>query len=373
MSGLTKFAKNVVAIALLFLLFACKQVPIQPAYSSNITESELLQGEVILGRKLLEEELPEDDVLAVSPEMALFVEDNLRGVDNYFGKIHQLSRAIFDEDKLGLSYDPLSTYSARGAFENSVANCLSFSFLFYTLAKEMDLKVEFQEVHILPQWDLSAEELYVVSKHVNVRVRAAGNRDLVVDIDAVAPEMQIDYTILDENYVIALYYGNIGAELLMENKMQDAFRYFVKAIRLDYDNSVHWTNLGVLYRRAGHDEQAEKAYYLALDFNNDDKAALSNLAHLYREAGDDQRADYFSDMVKKYHADNPFYYYSEAKDALAEQEFKQALNHINRAIDKNKNIAIFYEIKSDILNQLGNSAEANRTLRKAQSLSADTL
>lgn len=366
-------AKNIVLLVCTFVLVACRQQPILPAYSSNITEEQLLQGEVLLGRKLQQSELPDDEVLAISPQMVAFVNENLQGISSNSGKIRQLSRSLFDEDKLGLKYDPLATYSARGVFENTAANCLSFSFLYYSLAREVGLDAQFQEVHILPQWDLSQEELYVESKHVNIRVNSFGNNDLVVDIDAVAPERQMKFTLLDENYVVALYYSNIGAELLMNNKEQEAFRYFVKAIRLDDDNAAHWTNLGVLYRRGGFDDLAERAYFIALDLDKEDNAAISNLAHLYREAGDEQRAEFYSDMVTEYHSDNPYYFYSEAKDAIEEGELKSALRNINKAISKNKNIAIFYELKSDILISLGNNIEANRALRKAQSVSADTL
>ncbi len=142
---------------------------------------------------------------------------------------------------------------------------------------------------------------------------------------------------------------------------------------MDDDNAAHWTNLGVLYRRAGFDEFAERAYFIALDLDKGDNAALSNLAHLYREAGDGERADYYSSMVKRYHSDNPYYFYSEAKDAMEEGEFKSALRNINKAIRKNNNISLFYELKSEILISLGNSNEASRALRKAQSVSADTL
>lgn len=370
---MTNLLKNIAVIFTFLLLISCKQMPVQPAYSSNITELQLLEGKAILGRSLMQSELPEDDVLSISPEMALFVRENLENTGNYFAKVNELSRSIFDKNKLGLVYDPLATYSARGAFENSVGNCLSFSFLYYSLAKEIGLRVQFQEVHILPQWDLSEEELFVDSKHVNIRVNAAGDRDLVVDIDAVSPERQINYTILDENYAISLYYGNKGAEFLMEDNIQEAFRYFVKAIRLDYDNSAHWTNIGVLYRRTGYDELAEKAYYVALDFNKDDNAALSNLAHLYRETGDDERADYFSDLVKKYHEDNPYHYYYEAKDAIKAANYKNALSNINKAINKNKSISLFYKLKSEILTELGQTSEAGRALRKAQTVSTDTL
>jgi Flp pilus assembly protein TadD len=82
--------------------------------------------------------------------------------------------------------------------------------------------------------------------------------------------------------------------------------------------------------------------------------------------------DYFSDLVKKYHEDNPYYFYYEAKDAIKEGNYKNALNNINKAIGKNENISLFYKVKSDILNELGQTSAASRALRKAQTVSTDT-
>ena len=97
--------------------------------------------------------------------------------------------------------------------------------------------------------------------------------DLIVDIDQISPEMQLSYTILEENHVIALYYGNVAAEKLLMNNNEEAFKYFVKAIKTKADIPSFWTNLGVLYRRTGNDDYAEKAYFTALKHDKRNQAA----------------------------------------------------------------------------------------------------
>jgi Flp pilus assembly protein TadD len=84
---------------------------------------------------------------------------------------------------------------------------------------------------------------------------------------------------------LALFYGNVAAEYFLKQDYNNFYKYFVKAIKTDCDESSFWTNLGVLYRRAGLDNYAEKAYFTALSFNPKDKAALNNLSFLYSEQG----------------------------------------------------------------------------------------
>ncbi len=363
-----KNIKIVAIMATLLVTASCRQIPDQHVYESEITENQLISGQAIIGRYLDDDELPEDHVLQMSPEMETFIKNHLQRIDSYSRKARSLSGSIFDDDKLGLRYDPRATFTASSTFENSIGNCLSFSFLYYALAREIGLDVRFQEVEVLPQWTLGDDELFIESKHVNVRVNMPGNRDLVVDIDEVEPARQLEHRLLDEDYVVSLYYSNVGVERLLEKNLQEALKYFVKALHIDYDNSAHWTNLGVLYRRAGLDDYAEKAYYVALSYNKDDKAALSNLAHLYHDAGDEARSEYFSDLVKRYHDKNPYYFYSEARENILDGDLEEALKNINKAIKRKDNVALFYELKGDILAHLGDKFRSRRAQQKAKDI-----
>jgi len=56
------------------------------------------------------------------------------------------------------------------------------------MAKEIGLDVQFQEIHILPEWNFTNDAIYVESRHINVRVNLYGKGDLIIDIHSVTPE-----------------------------------------------------------------------------------------------------------------------------------------------------------------------------------------
>lgn len=350
------------------VISACKTMPVQFAYNSSISEEDLIGGTEFLGKPIGLDELPEADIMEISPEMEIFLKTYVKNVGGPSRKARALSKSILNKNILGIDYNPRHTFTATEAFEQRQGNCLAFSFLYAALARKIGLDVEFQEVDILPQWDYANDEIYIENRHINVRVDIMGNQDLIVDIDAVSREKQLDYTILDDNHALSLYYGNIGAEYLMSGNHENSFKYFVKAIRTDPGISLFWTNLGVLYRRTGNDNYAEKAYFVALSLDENDQAAMNNLSFLYREAGDDQKADYYGDMVKKYQSRNPYYRYAKAQKAMEEELYKEALDHINSAISKKKKEPRFYKLKSEIYEKLGEHSKASKALRSAQNM-----
>lgn len=348
------------------LLTACTTLPDHYSTTNTVSNSELLDGVAFLGEKLDESELPNSNIMNISPEMEIFLAENIAGINSRTKKATTLSKIIFDQDGLGLTYDPRLTFTAEQTFKNRIGNCLAFSYLYTVMARKVGLEVEFQEVHILPEWDYTDNEIYVENRHINVRVDVSRFYDLVVDINQVTREQQIDHTILKEEQVLALYYGNIGAEFLMKENYEEAYKYFVKAIKTDEETAMFWTNLGVLYRRVGNAEFAEKAYFVALSYDNGDQAALNNLSYLYREAGDDERADYYGGMVKKYQQSNPYYKYVEAIEALEMDLYDLALNHINYAIRKKNTEPRFYTLKSEIYEKLGKPKKAILAMKNAR-------
>lgn len=364
----SRYIRLIFGVVLIGVMSGCKTMPDQFAYSSSLSDKDLIEGTEFLGRPLVDEELPVADIMDVSSEMEIFLKQYVKNVGGHARKARELSKSILNKNILGIEYNPRLTFTAAEAFEQGQGNCLSFSFLYAALARKSGLNVEFQEVHILPQWDYVNDEIYIENRHINVRVDVKGSNDLIVDIDAVSREKQQGYTILDDDHVLALYYGNIGAEYLMNGDNENSFKYFAKAIRTDSEISLNWTNLGVLYRRAGNDKYAEKAYFVALSLNEDDQAALNNLSYLYREAGDDEKADYYGEMVKKYQLRNPYFRFVKAQMAMEEENYKVALDHINYAIRKKKKEPRFYQLKSEIYAMLGEHDKAFNALRSARNI-----
>lgn len=360
--------RNCSIVLLLTIVSACKTLPEKYLYPGDISESELISGVAFLGKPIKESDLPDIDVMAMSEEMNAFLVQHVSNARNNETKAKKLSNAIFNEEGLGLKYNPGLTMTAIDTFDVGAGNCLSFSYLFFAMAQELGLNVEFQEIDILPEWDYTNDEIYVESRHINVRVNLYGKNDLIVDIDSVRPDRQLNYTLLEESYVHALFYGNVAAEYLLKQDYKSSFKYFVKAIKTDYEESSFWTNLGVLYRRAGFDKYAEKAYFTALSFNPKDKAALNNLSFLYKEQGNIERADYFGQLVEKYQESNPYFRYVKAQKALEEKQYNLALEHINDAINKKDNEARFYLLKGKIFAAIGKEREAQRELRNAEKI-----
>ena len=364
---------NVLKFFLTFLMLstltACTGLPENYKYSGGISRSQLIDGVSFLGKTVDKKDLPSADIMMITPEMEAFLELNTGRVNMPYQKAMALGNSLVDENKLGLIYEPGVTYTASQTFENRQGNCLAFSFLYSTLARKLGLDVNFQEVNVLPEWDLSDAEIYVENRHVNVRVKLPGNTDLVVDISRIGEERELSHTILDENMVLALYYGNIAAEYLLKKNYKQSFLYIVKGIKTDSNVPSLWVNLGVLYRRAGNIEFAEKAYFTALDMDGKNQAALNNLAHLYKETGDHVRADYFLSLVKSYQNMNPYFHYVNAEKALKMENFDEAMLHIDDAIDKKSDDPRFYRFKSKIYKLLGQEDKAIKTMEIADEIS----
>lgn len=365
--------QNYSIVLLAVFTSACKTLPNQHDYFGEISENDLINGVTFLGSSLNDKDLPDIDVMAMSEEMSAFLEQHVSNARNHETKAKKLSSAIFNIDGLGLKYNPGLTMTAIDTFDNGAGNCLSFSYLFFAMAQDLGLNVQFQEIDVLPEWDYNNDEIYVESRHINVRVNLYGKSDLIVDIDSVRPDRQLNYTLLEESYVLSLFYGNVAAEYLLKKDYDNSFKYFVKAIKTEYEESSFWTNLGVLYRRAGFEDHAEKAYYTALSFNPKDKAALNNLSFLYTEQGKMDRAEYFGQLVENYQESNPYFRYVKAQKAMEENQYNLALDHINQAIRKKDNEARFYLLKGKIFSAIGKDREAQRELSKAEKLKIEAL
>jgi hypothetical protein len=194
---------------MIVIISGCTTVSKQYEYSSTssitITEKELLSGKAIFGKALLDADLPEENVISLTTEMKNFLEKNVLNTNGAEARARKLSKALFDDDKLGMSYNFSRTYTASEAFANKTGNCLAFSYLFAAFAKESGLKVAFQEVEIPPEWDSVSDDLLMTSRHVNVRLLLRGRDDLTIDINRVGIPAENKVNLLNEDRAVALY------------------------------------------------------------------------------------------------------------------------------------------------------------------------
>jgi Flp pilus assembly protein TadD len=336
----------------------------QSLQSAEITREELLSGGILFGREAEAIELPDDRVLELTPEMRAFLDLHIpKGIKEY-SRIRTLMFALVGPGGLAMEYNPEATYTAREAFRRSEGNCLGFSFLVTAMARERGIKTVFQEVDIPPEWAEESENIMYASRHVNVRASTNTPFDVIVDINRINVKSYYPVHVLSDREAAAHYYSNIGAEYLEKADMKNAFRYFVKAVKLSPDSSELWSNLGVFYRQNNAYKYAEQAYFLSLKYKASNYSAMTNLALLYDHQGEVEKADYFRKQARSYQMKNPYYRYYMARDAYEEGKYDEALDYLRSIIGKKVEEPRFYRLMADTYAALGEEDKAAEILEQ---------
>jgi hypothetical protein len=98
-----------------------------------------------------------DGILALNDEMRNYVASKVKANQPARSRLKKLIRGMIEDGLLTLDYDPNLTYTAIETFQNRQGNCLSFSILFASLAREANLDVTFQMVDIPPSFRADGE------------------------------------------------------------------------------------------------------------------------------------------------------------------------------------------------------------------------
>jgi tetratricopeptide (TPR) repeat protein len=301
---------------------------------ATITPDELLAGTSLgLENATPEVIVDEQEVLALSAEMQDFLDTHVDRNGTVSVRLHQLVSAVIDSGTFGLEYED-TTRTASETFDLRRGNCLSFSNMFVALARDVGLKVQYQEVDVPPDWTLD-NDTFVLSRHINIFVDLglAGTR--VVDFNIGDFRTSYDMRRISDARALAHFYNNMGVERLQVGDTAAALSFFRKAIA-DNDRlfSPAWTNLGTLYGRNGLLVHAEATYLQALKARKWDLVAMSNLARLYERRGDEERAADYRKKVFHHRMRNPYYRYNLAREALAEGDVGTAIDHFKFAVRK---------------------------------------
>jgi len=337
---------------------------------ASITPDELLAG-APLG--VTQGSLPAvptaEQVLALSPEMRTFLDENVdrKGGDNL--KVRQLVEAIFNSDTFALKYNE-HTRSASGTFRAQRGNCLSFSLMFVAMAREVGLHAEFQEVEIPADWTLD-NDTFVLNRHVNVRVNLEPTGTLFVDFNIGDFRTSYDTHTISDRRALAQYYNNLGVELMQGHDTPAAFANFRKAVAYnDRPLSAAWMNLGTLYLRHDRLAYAEAAYLQALQADTSNLVVMSNLAHLYEREGDQKQAANYRRKASHLRRHNPYYRYLLARQAFAAGDYDTAISHLRCAVRKKRKEERFYSLLGSCYQRKGNERAARRWLARAREVAA---
>jgi tetratricopeptide (TPR) repeat protein len=319
------------------------------------------------------------DLFTLSPEMRDYLhsaafQTHVRNRGQEYG----LLAALYNGGKTGLKLDYDATYTRNAAetYRDRAGNCMSLVIMTAAFAKELGLRVRYQNVMLEESWSRNGG-LYLLSTHVNLVLgfripnqpyATATERALVVDF---LPEQQADkrYTQeLEEDEIVMMYQNNRAAEALVQGKLDDAYWWARAATGGNPRMALAYNTLGVVYERHNDMVMAERAYRAALAREPENVIALRNIEPVLFALGKTEEAKEIAQRVAKIEPVPPFQDFNKGVTAYQQGEYREARDLFAREVRRAPYYDEFHFWLAVSLLQLGDLKQAREQLR----LAADT-
>lgn len=299
------------------------------------------------------------EILGLTPEMHAYLDEHVDPGRLKPMVVRSLTRMMLHPGLLGIDYDARRTGTAAETFRSRVGNCLSLSILFVAMAREAGIDARFQQVEVMPQWDLRGNVLFA-ARHVNVYGRLSGYGDYVMDFYPYRDEPRGIRGLLTDDEAIGQFYNNLGAARLASGDYAGAWVYLLAAVRQAPRWSDGWSNLGLLYQRVGDRDSAEEMLRYAIALEPDNASAINNLAVLLHRRGRQAEAEAWLARVQRVRERNPYYHYSLARQAEEAGDIHGALRHLARAIDLKDDESLFQRKETELARRLSPSPSSSQ-------------
>jgi Flp pilus assembly protein TadD len=361
----------ILSIFCVLLLSACQQTQGLPNIALYPTEDLYLDDVYIKNSDFSVES--ENEIFALDNEMKAMVKKKLSPIKNTRKKTIKLLEHIFSTENIDLLYENGANVTAREAYHQHTANCMSLTIMAYSLAKEAQLDIYFQEIDI-PEYWVRNGKYNMLTGHVNLLVKQKlipgktfifDQSEMEVDFDPFATKSRFPRKIINKNRVIAMYYNNKGAQALINEEYSNAYQYFKAATKKDSTFSTAWGNLGVLYRIDNRDELAKKTYSHALALNDENLTVMGNLAIIYNREKNITLANQIEKVLQKKRNKNPYYHALLGDEAYYKGSLEQALSHYKKAIKMDEKVHEFHFGIAKVYYELAQNDLAKRHLKKA--------
>lgn len=305
---------------------------------------------------------PDEDPLLVSDEMRGFLDAKIgRGCDS-LERLQTLVQMVFRDNALGFSYEP-RTRTAADTYDKKSGNCVSFTFLFIAMARQLGLNARFREVDIAPIWT-QVGDLVSLSGHVNVAVFIEG-RGYSVDLFPQVNRIELGGRVVSDERALAHFYSNRGVENLAAGRSELAIAYFRKAVKSDPTMACAWTNMGVAFTRIGDFRQAESSHQQALQLEPGDLVAVSNLAALYERIGREHEAQRYQEKARKLQDKNPFYHFNLGLKSYMAGQYREAVVQYRAALKLRPKEHYFHMALAKAYIRLGEMNKVGPCLKQA--------
>jgi len=163
------------------------------------------------------------------------------------------------------------------------------------------------------------------------------------------------------------YQYNLGSFYLNQNNVDEAVKYFVKALSLDTRYYLAWNALGLAHFMKGRLDESVKAYQKCLEINPQFTEARNNLGTAYQEM---KLFDKAEDEFKKASLDVGYQYralpYSNlARLYVLQGRLDEALENVQKSIQIQPRLAMAHNLRGIIFEKRDNLVEAIASYEQA--------
>jgi len=314
-----------------------------------------------------------DDILAMSPAMVHYVEDEISRRLRRSGRQQGLIDALYDRDMLRLEYDSATTRTASEAFAARSGNCLSLVIMTAALARYLELPVNFQSVDVEESWT-RGQALLLAAGHVNL---VLGQRPLDKGRGVFTdPQMTVDFlppqdlrgrrvTPINEARVLAMYLNNRAAETLTQGDLNQAYAWARAALIQDPGFTSAPITLGVIYHRRGLLAPAEAAFRHALRSEPQNTQALADLASVLFSQGRTAEANEVKQTLARLEAFPPFHFFELGKAAVQRGDYEAGRAWLQRELSRDPDYHEVHFWLAVAYSGLGDAKAARKHLTQA--------
>jgi tetratricopeptide (TPR) repeat protein len=306
--------------------------------------------------------------LELNPEMKQFIKTKAERGLPPLQRLHSLVAAVFQSNDLHFSYAPV-TRTAAETFESRNGNCLSFTLLFISMARHLNLDARFHEVEVPPIFSKSGA-FVKISQHLNAVV-FIGGQVYSIDIFPEVVPIVAGGRIVSDQRGFAHFFNNKGVDELGKGNHALADAYLKRALEIDSSAIAAWINLGAIRAQAAKFNEAAEYYRMALNLDSKNLAAMSNLASVYEMTGRTKESLRLQRKVKEFRDRNPYYHFDLGFQAYQQGDYKAALAHYEKAIKLKSTDHNFYFAVARVYTKIGQEKQAMAQIQLAEKYASD--
>lgn len=163
------------------------------------------------------------------------------------------------------------------------------------------------------------------------------------------------------------YQYSMGAYHLNNNNLDEAIRYFQRALALEPRHFQSLNALGLVYSMKGEFSDAERSFLKCLEISPGFVEARNNLGMVYQEMGfpDRAEAEFKKVIADPTYSSKELPYYNLARLYSIREDWESALFYADKAVQANPRYHLGYALKGHILESQGKYGEAIDSFKEA--------